>query len=99
MDETPKFSHSSMTPQERAKMDNMEAQEALNADSDPYAALVNKLIRQRYSPSHECAILRKKLAGIDQGTAFEEWNAYAEECKQKAKEILDNSNISGDESI
>lgn len=99
MDETPKFSHSSMTPQERAKMDNMEAQEALNADTDPYAALVNKLIRQRYSPSHECAILRKKLAGIDQGTAFEEWNAYAEECKQKAKEILENSNISGEESI
>ena len=87
----PKYSRSGLSPKERADFDNMKSKEALDNDTDEYSKLVNFLIRQRYSSSHETAILRKKIAGIEQGTAFEEWNTYAEECKERAKEILDNS--------
>lgn len=87
MNEKPNYCHSGMTCKERAELDNIKAQEAMNADTDEYSALVCQLVRERYSPSHECAILRKKLAGIDQGNAFEEWNAYVEECKKRAKEM------------
>ena len=42
-----------------------------------------RLIRERYSPNEENAILRKKLAGIDTKHEFEEFNAYVEECKKR----------------
>ena len=88
----PKFSHSGLEPRERAEIDNLLANKAMNDDNDAYSELVNMLIRKKYSPSHELAILRKKCANIEQGDAFEEWNSYAEECKKQAKEILDERN-------
>jgi|GEM_PF-4496603 len=41
-------------------------------------------IRQQYTSDDEQAILRKKLAGIDNGE-FDIFNTYAEECKIRAK--------------
>lgn len=52
-----------------------------------YEALVALEIRKKYSPNQEYAILRKKLAGIDNGE-FEEYNSYVEQCKIIAKSKL-----------
>ena len=66
---------------------------ALNEQAAPgsrdimYANLVVRKIRARYSQSAENAILRKKLAGIDDGE-FAEYNAFAEACKAEAKAEL-----------
>ena len=46
-----------------------------------------KKSEKKYSPNQEYAILRKKLAGLDNGE-FDEYNSYIEECKSKAKAIL-----------
>lgn len=50
-----------------------------------YGELVEQFIRKKYSLSAELAILRQKDAKY---VEFYEYNAYAEQCKQKAKEIL-----------
>lgn len=50
-----------------------------------YENRVVALIREKYSANEENAILRKKLAGIDNGE-FAVYNAYVEECKVKAKQ-------------
>lgn len=55
-----------------------------NMERKSYEDRVVELIRQKYSANDELAILRKKLANID-STEFEEYNAYVEECKAKAK--------------
>ena len=47
-----------------------------------YAQKVNDLIRARYTLSDELAILRKRDESPDEFAAY---NAYAEECKVKAK--------------
>lgn len=52
-----------------------------------YEALVALEIRKKYSPNQEYAILRKKLAGLDNGE-FDEYNSYVEECKIIAKSKL-----------
>jgi hypothetical protein len=44
--------------------------------------LVEMYIRERYSVSDELAILRQRYEKPEE---FEEYNAYAEECKEKAK--------------
>ena len=49
-----------------------------------YEQNVVALIREKYSVNEESAILRKKLAGIDDGE-FEIYNTYVEDCKIKAK--------------
>lgn len=52
-----------------------------------YESLVVAMIREKYSQNEENAILRKKLAGLDNGE-FEAYNTYVEDCKSKIKEIL-----------
>lgn len=43
---------------------------------------INELIRKRYSMSNELAILRQRDVKPEE---FEEYNAYAEQCKEIAK--------------
>ena len=52
-----------------------------------YESLVVAMIREKYSQNEENAILRKKLAGLDNGE-FDIYNTYVEECKSKIKELL-----------
>lgn len=57
------------------------------SDEKKYSHLVEKLIRKRYSVSDELAILRQRDTKVEE---FEVYNTYTEECKQKAKEIIEN---------
>lgn len=50
-----------------------------------YSALVDKLIRNKYSISNELAILRQRDTKPDE---FAEYNAYVEQCKTYAKNEL-----------
>ena len=50
-----------------------------------YENLVETLIRKRYTINQELAILRQRDVKLEE---FYAYNIYAEECKQKAKEIL-----------
>ena len=50
-----------------------------------YADEVERLIRQRYSVSAELAILRQRDTKTDE---FATYNAFAEDCKARAREIL-----------
>lgn len=47
-----------------------------------YGALVNRLLRSRYSLSEELAILRQR---DEDPEAFAEYHRYAEECKRTAR--------------
>lgn len=47
----------------------------------PYAERVEYLIRKRYTVSDEIAILRQREDKVEE---FEEYNAFAEECKRIA---------------
>lgn len=51
--------------------------------------IVNGLIRRNYSLSEELAILRQRDSKSDE---FAEYNAFAEECKSLANEILEKIN-------
>ena len=50
-----------------------------------YDAEVERLIRQRYSVSAELALLRQRDTKPDE---FATYNAFAEQCKAEAREIL-----------
>ena len=50
-----------------------------------YGAYVNRLLRTRYSLSEELAVLRQK---DEDPAAFAAYNAFAEECKTRAKELI-----------
>ena len=50
-----------------------------------YGELVDSYIREKYSLSAELSILRQRDTKPEE---FKEYNAYAEQCKAKAKEIL-----------
>lgn len=50
-----------------------------------YPALVQDLINEKYSIFDELAILRQRSV---KKAEFNEYNAYCEECKAKAKELL-----------
>ena len=50
-----------------------------------YTELVDRFIRMRYSVSAELAVLRQRDVKTEE---FAEYNAYAEECKKRAKEEL-----------
>lgn len=50
-----------------------------------YPDLVSEKIRQRYSINAELAILRQRDGKPEE---FEEYNTYAEQCKQEAREEL-----------
>lgn len=52
-----------------------------------YEELVNELIRKKYSIAQEFAILRQR---DDKPEEFAIYNAYAEECKAKAKQQIYN---------
>jgi proline dehydrogenase len=51
--------------------------------AEEYASLVEAQIRKRYSVSAELAILRRRDSKPEE---FAEYDAYAEECKKRAKE-------------
>lgn len=51
-----------------------------------YAQKVNRLIRKRYSPADEFAILRQ---ANEKPEEWAEYNAFCEECKKKAKEEME----------
>ena len=53
--------------------------------SQDYGELVESLIRRKYSLSAELAILRQRDSKPEE---FAEYNAYAEQCKAEAKEML-----------
>ena len=52
-----------------------------------YANLVSKLIRERYSVDDEMAILRQKETKPEE---WQEYNAFCEDCKAKAKAEIYN---------
>lgn len=52
---------------------------------EAYAALVNGLIRRRYSLSAELAVLRQRDEKPEEFAAFHD---YAEACKAEAREII-----------
>ena len=52
---------------------------------EAYAALVNGLIRRRYSLSAELAVLRKR---DEMPEEFSDFHAYAEACKAEVAEEL-----------
>ena len=52
-----------------------------------YSDKVDELVREKYSISQELAILRQRDEKVAE---YEEYYRYAEECKVRAKEILNN---------
>lgn len=54
-----------------------------------YEEKVSELIRERYSLNEELAILRQRDVKQEK---YAEYNAYAEACKERAKEILNTEN-------
>ena len=52
---------------------------------ETYAALVNGLIRRRYSLSAELAVLRQREEKKEEFSAF---HTYAEACKEEARALL-----------
>lgn len=54
-----------------------------------YEEKASELIRERYSLNEELAILRQRDVKMEE---YAEYNAYAEECKELAKEILNTEN-------
>ncbi len=58
---------------------------AFNKQNELYPQLVEYLIRQRYTISQELAIHRQRTS---KKTEFNNYNTYCEDCKAKAKELL-----------
>lgn len=58
---------------------------AFNKQNELYPQLVEYLIRQRYTISQELAIHRQRTS---KKAEFNNYNNYCEECKIKAKELL-----------
>lgn len=54
-----------------------------------YSATVSSLIRKRYSVNDELAILRQRDSKPDE---FAEYNTYCEQCKTKAKSLIQEQN-------
>lgn len=54
-----------------------------------YSATVSSLIRKRYSVNDELAILRQRDSKPDE---FAEYNTYCEQCKAKAKLLIQELN-------
>lgn len=54
-----------------------------------YSATVSSLIRKRYSVNDELAILRQRDSKPD---VFAEYNTYCEQCKTKAKSLIQEQN-------
>ena len=60
----------------------------------PYGDLVTSEIRRRYSLSQELAILRQEKEKPDE---YWEYFVYCEECKAKAKAIIDGTYVEPEE--
>lgn len=56
-----------------------------------YKSIVNRLVKEKYSDSDEFAILRKSV-GNPYNAEYIEYNAYVEECKEIAKEFIEERN-------
>ena len=56
-----------------------------NTENEEYGALVNRLLRKRYSLSEELSILRRRDEAPELFSAYHE---YAEECKREAKAAI-----------
>lgn len=56
-----------------------------------YDNLVNKLVAERYTIQDELAIHRKYKKGVNEDE-FNEFDAYVEECKVRAKEFIQERN-------
>ena len=54
-----------------------------------YSATVSSLIRKRYSVNDELAILRQRESKPNE---FAEYNTYCEQCKAKAKSLIQEQN-------
>ena len=54
-----------------------------------YSATVSSLIRKRYSVNDELAILRQRDSKPNE---FAEYNTYCEQCKAKAKSLIQEQN-------
>lgn len=52
----------------------------------PYEELVNKLVAEKYTIQEELAIQRKAYNGLTD--EFYVYNAYVENCKEKAKQFI-----------
>ena len=69
-------------------------EEEINANKDinpyegyTYEELVAEFIRERYTVNDEFAILRQRDAKPEE---YQTYNAYCEQCKARAKEIIAN---------
>lgn len=58
-----------------------------------YPRLVQELINEKYSIFDELAILRQRST---KKAEFNEYNAYCEECKARAKELLEIEPVTED---
>lgn len=63
------------------------AEEIEREKAEKYPQLVEKYIREKYTLSAELAILRQRDVKT---TEFDEYNAYAESCKERAKAEIFN---------
>lgn len=73
----------------------MEAVKAAEAEAElrgEYRQRVNALVRERYDTEEELALLRKAIAGNGDAEEFDEYNAYVEGCKARAREELTATN-------
>ena len=57
-----------------------------------YEKIVNKLVKEKYSDSDEFAILRKSV-GNPYNAEYVEYNAYVEDCKEIAKEFIEERKL------
>lgn len=67
------------------EIEQQQVEERKQYQSMDYGELVESLIRRKYSLSAELAILRQRDSKPEE---FEEYNAYAEQCKAQAKNKL-----------
>ena len=67
------------------EIEKVNAEQILFKRSQSYEHLVEQFIREKYSLSAELAILRQRDTKI---VEFVEYNAYAEECKARAKQMV-----------
>lgn len=73
-----KMIYRDMAPEEVAEYEKAQAE----MPKPSYGEKVEELIRERYTISDEIAILRQRDTKPEE---FAEYNAFAEECKAKAK--------------
>ena len=82
-------SYRNMTPEEVAEREERTLyEESHRFDSMSYPEIVVVFIRERYTLDDELAIHRQKDSKPDEWNTY---NAYCEDCKTKAREIVKNT--------